>query len=103
MASAPSLTGNQDQLHSITLILGQVINKAFSYQILEPDWEVLLSMVKTWLHNVPSNIKPFSRSQRVAVSAVGELPHFWFLQDFHGMFYYDIRDCEKLLLSTQTN
>ncbi|EHK47661.1 hypothetical protein TRIATDRAFT_316693 [Trichoderma atroviride IMI 206040] len=84
MASAPSLTGNQDQLHSITLILGQVINKAFSYQVSEPDWERLLSMVKTWLKNVPSNIKPFSRSQRVAVSAVGELPHFWFLQDFHA-------------------
>lgn len=97
MASAPSLTGSQDQLHSMTLILGQVINKAFSYQISEPDWEVLLSMVKTWLKSAPSNIKPFSRSQRVAVSAVGELPHFWFLQDFHGMFFDDIRDCETII------
>lgn len=100
MASAPSLTGNQDQLHSITLILGQIINKAFSYQMSEPDWEGLLSMVKTWLKTVPPNIKPFSRSQCVAVSALGELPHFWFLQDFHGMSYYHSRDCEKISLST---
>lgn len=103
MASAPSLTGNQDQLHSITLILGQIINKAFSYQIPEPEWERLLSMVKTWLKNVPSNIKPFSRSQRVAVSAVGELPHFWFLQDFHGMFYNNVCYCKKLSLLAQGN
>ncbi|KAL7921002.1 hypothetical protein ACQKWADRAFT_321710 [Trichoderma austrokoningii] len=84
MASAPGLTGNQDQLHSIALILGQVINKAFAFRISAFDWGILVSMVKTWLEKVPSNIQPFSKSQHVAPSAVGELPHFWFLQDFHA-------------------
>lgn len=86
MASAPGLTGNQDQLHSIALILGQIINKAFAFRISVFDWERLVSMVQDWLEKVPSNIKPFSKSQRVASSAVGELPQFWFLQDFHGEF-----------------
>lgn len=85
-AAAPSLTGDQDQLHSMALILGQIINKAFNYQISEFEWEKLVSMVQAWLDKLPSNVKPFSRSQRVAPSAVGELPYFWFLQDFHGEF-----------------
>lgn len=96
IASAPSLTGNQDQLHSMALILGQIINKAFSYQISELGWERLVSMVQTWLDKVPSNIKPFSRSQRVAPSAVGELPFFWFLQDFHGKFRDNMCYHEKI-------
>jgi hypothetical protein len=86
MASAPSLTGDQDQLHSMALILGQIINKAFSYQLSELDGVRLLSMIETWLDKAPSNMKPFSRSQRVAPSTLGELPHFYFLQDFHGKF-----------------
>lgn len=86
MAAAPSLTGSQDQLHSMALILGQIINKAFSYQMSELEWKRLVSMVQTWLNNLPSNVKPFSRSQCVAPSAVDELPCFWFLQDFHGKF-----------------
>ncbi|KAL9469227.1 hypothetical protein ACSS6W_010921 [Trichoderma asperelloides] len=84
MAAAPSLTGDQDQLHSMTLILGQTINKAFGHQISEPEWERLVSMVQTWLDKLPSNVNPFSRSQSVTPSAVGELPYFWFLQDFHA-------------------
>ncbi|KAK1237103.1 hypothetical protein MKX07_005982 [Trichoderma sp. CBMAI-0711] len=51
-SAAPSLAddGNDQQLHSISLILGQIINKAF----------------------------------RVTLSTVGELPSFWFLQDFYA-------------------
>lgn len=100
MAAAPSLTGDQDQLHSMTLILGQVINKAFGYQISEPEWERLVSMVQTWLDKLPSNVKPFSRSQSVTPSAVGELPCFWFLQDFHGEFRNNSCYYQQLLLLT---
>ncbi|KAM0259643.1 hypothetical protein ACHAQJ_003222 [Trichoderma viride] len=84
VAAAPALTSGQHQLHSISLILGQIINKAFSYQISGLEWQRLVFMVQTWLDELPLNVKPFSRSRSVTSSTAGELPYFWFLQDFHA-------------------
>jgi hypothetical protein len=97
VAAAPSLTSGQHQLHSISLILGQIINKAFSYQISGFEWQRLVFMVQTWLDELPLNVKPFSKSQSVTSSTAGELPYFWFLQDSHGKlsptFTSTTRDC----------
>ncbi|RFU76585.1 phytanoyl- dioxygenase [Trichoderma arundinaceum] len=84
MAAAPSLTHNQDQLHSMSLILGQIINTAFGYRVSEKEWHRLVSMVQTWLDELPQQFKPFSRGRSVTPSTVGELPCSWFLQDFHA-------------------
>ncbi|KAL7793688.1 hypothetical protein V8C37DRAFT_377893 [Trichoderma ceciliae] len=83
VAAAPRLTGGQDQLHSISLILGQIINKAFSHQILA-EWQQLVGMVQSWLDELPLQVKPFSKGRSVTPSTVDELPHLWFLQDFHA-------------------
>lgn len=84
-SAAPRLTNGHDQLHSISLILGQIINKAFSYQISAIEWRQFVGMVHAWLDDIPQHVKPFSRGRSVTLSTVGELPSFWFLQDFHGM------------------
>lgn len=84
-SAAPRLTDGHDQLHSISLILGQIINKAFSYQISAIEWRQFVGMVHAWLDEIPQHVKPFSRGRSVTLSTVGELPSFWFLQDFHGM------------------
>ncbi|OTA08673.1 hypothetical protein A9Z42_0003740 [Trichoderma parareesei] len=84
-SAAPSLAddGNDQQLHSISLILGQIINKAFRGKISAVDWQKLVDMVHTWLRELPTHVQPFSRGRSVTLSTVGELPSFWFLQDFH--------------------
>ncbi|UKZ81394.1 hypothetical protein TrVFT333_009166 [Trichoderma virens FT-333] len=48
-SAAPRLTNSHDQLHSISLILGQIINKAFSYQISAIEWQQFAGMVHAWL------------------------------------------------------
>ncbi|KAM6484635.1 hypothetical protein HDV62DRAFT_303678 [Trichoderma sp. SZMC 28011] len=83
-SAAPRLTNGHDQLHSISLILGQIINKAFSYQISAIEWRQFVGMVHAWLDEIPQHVKPFSRGRSVTLSTVGELPSFWFLQDFHA-------------------
>ncbi|EGR46150.1 uncharacterized protein TRIREDRAFT_30166, partial [Trichoderma reesei QM6a] len=85
-SAAPSLAddGHDKQLHSVSLILGQIINKAFRSQISAVDWQKLVDMVHTWLGELPTHVQPFSRGRSVTLSTVGELPSFWFLQDFHG-------------------
>lgn len=84
-SAAPSLAnGHDQQLHSISLILGQIINKAFGNGISATDWQQLLGMVEVWLDELPLHVRPFSRGRSVTLSTVGELPSIWFLQDFHG-------------------
>lgn len=100
-SAAPRLTNGHDQLHSISLILGQIINKAFSYQISAIEWRQFVGMVHAWLDEIPQHVKPFSRGRSVTLSTVGELPSFWFLQDFHGMLLpiaNFLQHLQKLLL-----
>ncbi|EHK17213.1 uncharacterized protein TRIVIDRAFT_195192 [Trichoderma virens Gv29-8] len=60
-SAAPRLTNSHDQLHSISLILGQIINKAFNYQISAIEWQQFAGMVHAWLSELPRHVKPFSR------------------------------------------
>ncbi|PTB62607.1 hypothetical protein BBK36DRAFT_1162864 [Trichoderma citrinoviride] len=84
-SAAPSLAnGHDQQLHSISLILGQIINKAFRNGISATDWQQLVGMAHAWLDELPPHVKPYSRGRSVTLSTVGELPSFWFLQDFHA-------------------
>ncbi|TFB00759.1 hypothetical protein CCMA1212_007427, partial [Trichoderma ghanense] len=87
-SAAPSLAnGHDQQLHSISLILGQIINKAFGNGFSATDWQQLVGMVEVWLDELPPHVRPFSRGRSVTLSTVGELPSFWFLQDFHARQY----------------
>ncbi|KAL7813895.1 hypothetical protein V8C44DRAFT_44283 [Trichoderma aethiopicum] len=84
-SAAPSLAdGHDQQLHSIALILGQIINKAFRNGISATEWQQLVDMVHVWFEELPPHVQPFSKGRSVTLSTVGELPSFWFLQDFHA-------------------
>lgn len=79
----PTFVDGQSHLHSISLILGRIINLAFSRQMTELSWQKLHGEAINWREGLPPHLLPFS-----TIAATGEsFPRVRFLQDYHGTVY----------------
>ncbi|KAK5988203.1 Kanamycin B dioxygenase [Cladobotryum mycophilum] len=93
VAAAPKLTSGHDELHAVSLLLGQIINATFGKPISQNEWERLAVMTQARYDGLPSHVKPFSSGRSATSSAA--LPQRWFLQDYHAsaMHYLLVSAC----------
>ncbi|KAF4981257.1 hypothetical protein FZEAL_2883 [Fusarium zealandicum] len=80
---------DQDQLNSITLILGKIINKTSDQDITDSQWSSAAEMLKQWRFACPEHIHSFSRQQGQPGTS-HFFPAVWFLQPCHAatIHYY---------------
>ena len=81
--AAPNFAPGESHLHSVSLILGRIINDAFGKNMTEVSWKKHSAELLAWYESLPDAVRPFSSTY----GTVEVLPQIWFLQDYHGMFY----------------
>lgn len=77
---APTFGPGQSHLHSVSLLLGRIINDAFSSGTIDESWNSHATRLLEWYNSLPNYLLPFSSSSWTG----GVLPQVWFLQDYHG-------------------
>ncbi|KAB5585616.1 hypothetical protein GE09DRAFT_32123 [Coniochaeta sp. 2T2.1] len=85
---------DQDQLNSISLVLGQMINAAFGKgddgkcdgTLMDKEsWMILLEMAKSWRAALPPHFEPFSAA---TAGSMTELPSMRVLHDCHAASHH---------------
>lgn len=80
-AQVPTFSHGDNHLHSVSLILGRIVNAALGQQIEHSEWQSLFTQTTSWIENLPKPLLPFSD-----VRPKDEiLPQVRFLVDFHGI------------------
>ncbi|KAJ3494808.1 hypothetical protein NLG97_g3835 [Lecanicillium saksenae] len=88
---APTFRSGESHLHSISLILGDIINKICARQATEFEWRQCYNTLDQWLVSLPQRLFPFSTIH----TATDVFPQIRFLQDYHAsaMHYSLVASC----------
>jgi hypothetical protein len=82
--TVPLHESDPDYLNSITIILGRIINIAFSDErIVESQWIEPIEALRVWFEEYPKRMLPFSKTYADG-SSFSPFPEIWFIQPCHG-------------------